>query len=42
MKSKRNVELFAEKFPRLVAEMNECLKTGEQLAKVIRDQLGRI
>ena len=35
-------EPFAEKYPRLVAEVEECLKEGERLAKVIRDQLGRI
>ena len=38
-------EPFAEKCPRLVAEVEEveeCLAEGERLANVIRSQLGRI
>ncbi len=37
-----DAEPFAEKYPRLVAEVEACLKEGERLAHVIREQLGRI
>jgi type I restriction enzyme M protein len=37
-----DAEPFAEKYPRLVAEVEECLAEGERLAAVIRQQLGRI
>jgi len=32
----------AEKYPRLVAEVEECLKEGQRLANVIRQQLERV
>ncbi len=37
-----DAEPFAEKYPRLVAEVEECMKEGDRLAAVIREQLGRI
>ena len=37
-----DAEPFAEKYPRLVAEVEECLAEGERLSNVIRAQLGRI
>jgi type I restriction enzyme M protein len=37
-----DAEPFAEKYPRMVAEVEECLKEGERLAHVIREQLGRV
>ncbi len=37
-----DAEPFAEKYPRLVAEVDECLAESERLANVIRAQLGRI
>ncbi len=37
-----DAEPFAEKYPRLVAEVEECMKEGERLAAVIREQLRRI
>jgi type I restriction enzyme M protein len=39
MRSERDAEPFAEKDPRLVAEVEECLAEGERLADVIRDNL---
>ena len=35
-------EPFAEKFPRLVAELEEHFAEGERLMKVVRENLGRI
>ena len=32
----------AQKYPRLVAEVEECLKESQRLANVIRQQLGRV
>ena len=37
-----DAEPFAEKYPRLVAELETCLDEGERLAHVIRQQLGRV
>ena len=37
-----DAEPFAEKYPRLVAELEECFAEGERLADVIREQLGRV
>jgi type I restriction enzyme M protein len=37
-----DAEPFAEKYPRLVAEMEESLAEGERLANVIREKLGAI
>jgi len=37
-----DAEPFAEKYPRLVAEVEACLSEGERLAHVIRQQLGRV
>ena len=37
-----DAEPFAEKYPRLVAELEECFAEGERLTKVIREQLVRI
>ena len=40
--AEEDAEPFAEKYPRLVAEVEECLKESERLGQVIREQLGRI
>jgi type I restriction enzyme M protein len=37
-----DAEPFAEKYPRLVAELNEQLAHGERLAAIIRQQLGSV
>ena len=37
-----DAEPFAEKYPRLVAELDACFAEGERLTKAIRDQLGRV
>jgi type I restriction enzyme M protein len=37
-----DAEPFAEKYPRLLAELEECFVEGERLTQVIREQLGRI
>jgi type I restriction enzyme M protein len=37
-----DAEPFSEKYPRLVAELEECLKEGERLAQVIRHRLSGI
>jgi type I restriction enzyme M protein len=42
MGSKYNAEPFAEKYPRLVAEVEACFVEGERLTNTIREQLGRI
>jgi type I restriction enzyme M protein len=35
-----HAEPFAEKYPRLVAEVEECFAEGERLTALIRDRLG--
>ena len=40
--AEEDAEPFAEKYPRLVAEVEECLKESERLGQVIRERLGRI
>jgi type I restriction enzyme M protein len=35
-------EPFAEKYPRLLAELEECFTKGERLAGVVRDQLAKV
>jgi len=40
MRSRNNAELFAEKYPRLVAEVQGCLAEGERLASLARSALG--
>jgi len=42
MQSKRNAEPFAEKYPRGVAEVEECLAEGERLATQIRRVLAGV
>ena len=37
-----DAEPFAEKYPRLVAEVEKCLAEGEQLALIIRDRLAGV
>jgi type I restriction enzyme M protein len=37
-----DAEPFAEKYPRLVAEVEECFNDGERLTIAIREQLGRV
>jgi type I restriction enzyme M protein len=37
-----DAEPFAEKYPRLVAELEECLANGERLTKLVRTQLATI
>ena len=37
-----DAEPFAEKYPRLVAEVDESLAEGERLAGVIRSQLAGV
>ena len=37
-----DAEPFAEKYPRLVAELEECFLEGERLTTIIRGRLGRI
>ena len=37
-----DAEPFAEKYPRLVAELEEHFAEGERLARLVRDQLSRI
>jgi len=34
-----DAEPFAEKYPRLVAEVEECLNEGERLMRTVRDKL---
>jgi len=42
LKPTRYAELFAEKYPRLLAEVAECFAEGERLNAVIRQQLGKV
>ena len=35
-------EPFAEKYPRLLAELEECVKRGERLTAVVREQLAAV
>jgi type I restriction enzyme M protein len=35
-------EPFTEKYPRLLAELEECLAEGERLTAAVRDSLGRV
>ena len=42
MRSKRNAEPFAEKYQRLVAELEECFAEGERLASISCERLGAI
>ncbi len=35
-------EPFAEKYPRLLAELETCFDSGERLMRVVRNQLGRL
>lgn len=35
-------EPFTEKYPRLLAELNECLDEGERLTKVVREKLAGV
>lgn len=42
MSNIRNAELFAEKYPRLEAEVQNCLKESERFAQVIRKQLEKV
>lgn len=35
-------EPFAEKFPRMVAEVEECLAEGQRLAAIVRTRLGEV
>jgi type I restriction enzyme M protein len=35
-------EPFAEKYPRLLAELEECLGEGERLMGVVRERLGGV
>ena len=37
-----NGEPFAEKYPRLLAELVECFGEGERLMAVVREQLGGV
>jgi type I restriction enzyme M protein len=37
-----DAEPFAEKYPRLVAEVEKCLADGERLAAAVRERLGRV
>jgi len=37
-----DAEPFAEKYPRLVAELEECLADGERLAAAVRSNLRRV
>ncbi len=37
-----DAEPFAEKYPRLVAEVEECLAEGERLASIIREKLSLV
>ena len=42
MRSNINAQPFAEKYPRLMAEVEECFAEGERLTGAIRTQLGRV
>ena len=42
LKPTRLAEPFAEKYPRGVAEVEECVAEGERLTAVIRQQLGKV
>jgi len=44
MRNNRNAEPFAEKYPRLVAEVEveECLAQGERLTQLVRDPLLKV
>ena len=35
-------EAFAEKYPRLLAELEACFEEGERLIRVVRAQLGEL
>ncbi len=35
-------EPFTDKYPRLIAELEECFARGEQLTRVVRERLGRV
>ena len=37
-----DAEPFAEKYPRLVAEVEECLAEGERLGRLVRESLGAL
>ncbi len=37
-----DAEPFAEKYPRMVAELEECFAEGEHLTALVRSNLGRI
>lgn len=41
-KGRARGEPFAEKFPRLVAELEECFADGERLTGVIRERLATV
>jgi len=40
LKPTRFAEPFAEKYPRLIGEVEECLAEGERLNAIVRQQLG--
>ena len=42
MRNNRNAEPFAEKYPRLVAELEECFAEGERLTERVRARLGSV
>jgi len=42
MRNNRNAEPFAEKYPRLVAEVEECMAEGERLTVAIRTALREV
>ncbi len=37
-----DAEPFVEKYPRLVAEVEECFVEGERLAAIVREKLGLV
>ncbi len=37
-----DAEPFAEKYPRLAAEVEECFSEGERIAAIVREKLGLI
>jgi len=37
-----DAEPFAEKYPRLLGAVQECLAEGERLAAVVRQQMGQV
>ena len=42
LKPTRLAEPFAEKYPRGVAEVEECLADGERLASLVRSRLAAV